>query len=201
MTHPSDIAGLSEIERICNGAEHDAADLVRRLAGQPMQHNASVLRETFKLIRAEAEKQRAKLDALTAKERRLREILCACAAAIGNGAAMSPVASIEFMEQLPSEIAAYTGRMRDAAKGQLVVVNTAMREREAAESRAIRAEKERDEAVTALERLSSFSISDVHAKTGKLSDVCKAWIDHKKEALAAIRRLASGQGDVNMEGK
>lgn len=62
-------------------------------------------------------------------------------------------------------------------------------------NRALRAEQERDEILSALDRLASFSISDIHAKTGKLSDVCKAWIDHKKDALAAIRRLAAGTGD------
>lgn len=46
------------------------------------------------------------LEAKDAEIARLRSILCECAAAIGNGAAMSPICSLEFMSHLPAEIVA-----------------------------------------------------------------------------------------------
>lgn len=42
---------LVELTRICNGAEHDAKSVARKLVGHYMQHNVEVLAHTFKLIR------------------------------------------------------------------------------------------------------------------------------------------------------
>lgn len=43
---------------------------------------------------------------------RLRQIICDCAAALGNGAMILPQASIEFMELLPREISLVIARKK-----------------------------------------------------------------------------------------
>lgn len=66
---------------------------------------------------------------------------------------------------------------------QAVLLRRKVRE---AKARAAAAERERDAAREAIAHLSSFSISDELAKTGKLSDVCKAWVERKKSAARAV---------------
>lgn len=39
-----------------------------------------------------------------------------------------------------------------------------------------------DEAVDVIDKVSSFQLAETHAKTGKLSDVCKEWMKHKRVA-------------------
>lgn len=43
---------------------------------------------------------------------RLRKVVCSCATAIGNGAALSQESSLDFIELLPGEIAKHTDKLR-----------------------------------------------------------------------------------------
>lgn len=52
------------------------------------------------------------LERLSAVTAELKAIISRCATEIGNGAAVSPDCSIEFMAQLPAEIAAHTDKLR-----------------------------------------------------------------------------------------
>ncbi len=52
-------------------------------------------------------------------------------------------------------------------------------------------------AVEVIERLSSFSISDELGKTGRIADLCKAWVEHKKSA----RTFIAEHGSDSREGK
>ena len=71
------------------------------------------------LTEAEAQSVAAAIERLEANEKELRRIISECAAALPNGAFISPEASIEFMANLPTEIKACSERLvaeRDEAR-------------------------------------------------------------------------------------
>ena len=63
----------------------------------------------------------------------------------------------------------------------------AVESRTAWRARAEQAERALAEAVELIDQLSSFQISETLEKTGKLSDLCKAWIEHKKFARQFVK--------------
>ena len=62
-------------------------------------------------------------------------------------------------------------------------------------ARAEKAESALAEAVEVIDHLSSFSISDELGRTGKVADLCKAWVEHKK----AARRFIASQEPAEQE--
>lgn len=63
-------------------------------------------------LEAERQSQDKALSEAEAANVRLRQVVVDSAAAIGNGAGLSPESSLDFIEILPSEIAAYTNKLR-----------------------------------------------------------------------------------------
>ena len=83
---------------------------------------ADVLDSALAAIRAENE--RLKLDLVQSSEdmgricaenAKCRAIISECAAALGNGAVVSPECTVDFMAHVPNEIRLYVAKLKEAA--------------------------------------------------------------------------------------
>lgn len=114
QTEPDEptVSDIELLRKCLTQAGEAAPPGIEELGAEFLPHARRVFRYVERLASRNAAPADAERLALVEENKRLRQIISGCAAALPNGAVCSPECSLDFMQHLPGEIAACYTRLR-----------------------------------------------------------------------------------------